>query len=352
MLERLLIAASVLVLTAVTLPAQRQAVISAGTVRLQIDFPFPAAVVQAPFVVSGWTFDREARTGTGIDLVRVQFVPLDGGPTVSGDATLGISRPDLVQAFGARAQLAGFQFLVRTPLVPGSYRLEVLVRRSGEQDWAAAAERFMTVSGTALTDLDSCLPGQVPRFTGREWACDSVAGTPGPPGPAGPAGAGGPAGPIGPPGPAGATGPAGPTLFTVRDADGRQVGESLDTNNFGMDAFVVVRVDGEPHLLFVNRNRISSNRVVFETADCSGPAYIATLDVQSQRFFPHTHVFGVSGAWRLYAPRLEEAEQVITARSQSGNPGCAAVFPGPTVLRALPARLLTTLTFRAPFRVE
>jgi len=105
-----------------------------GNTLESIDVPQPEAVVAGgPLAVGGWAIDRRSTSGSGVDLVHVYAYP---NPTASpapapiflGQASLGISRPDVAAIYGSRYQTSGYVLNLNTVsagLKPGLYNIAV-----------------------------------------------------------------------------------------------------------------------------------------------------------------------------------------------------------------------------------
>ena len=78
------------------------------------------------FEVGGWTLDRGATTGTGVDAVQF-YVQLPGQPAPGvfiGNGSYGSARTDVAAIFGSRFTNSGYHFTI-TGLGPGSGTLNV-----------------------------------------------------------------------------------------------------------------------------------------------------------------------------------------------------------------------------------
>jgi glucose/arabinose dehydrogenase len=97
---------------------------------LAVGVPSPGATVTSRFLIGGWTLDRSATSGTGVDVVHVWAYPNPGSgtpPVFLGAAQLGVARPDVAALFGDQFLNAGFN-LVAGPLSPGAYDVVVFAR--------------------------------------------------------------------------------------------------------------------------------------------------------------------------------------------------------------------------------
>ena len=99
---------------------------------LSIGVPTTGATVSSTFLIGGWALDLRPGSGTGVDAVHVWAYrnPGSGTPPVFwGAAQLGVARPDIGAAFGARFTNSGFNLVVG-PVAPGTYDLVVFARSS------------------------------------------------------------------------------------------------------------------------------------------------------------------------------------------------------------------------------
>jgi hypothetical protein len=179
-------------------------------VRMYVDTPAPYSTVLVPFLVAGWAFDPMSLSGSGVDVVHVEALSVDGGAAVYlGSATLGISRPDVAAIYGAQFATAGFQLVVHNPLTIGAYTVRVFAHQASTGQWANMVAIPLVATKTTLDDL-TCAAQQVPQWNGTIWICaDPPTGTRGATGAQGPTGPTGPQGLVGTTGATGALGPAG-----------------------------------------------------------------------------------------------------------------------------------------------
>ena len=93
-----------------------------------VDTPHPFATFGPSLLVTGWTIDAGASSGTGVDAVHVWAYPFTGGalgtPVFLGTAGLGFGRADVAGIFGAQFGPSGYA-LQSSGLAPGPYRLLV-----------------------------------------------------------------------------------------------------------------------------------------------------------------------------------------------------------------------------------
>ena len=81
--------------------------------------------------MEGWSIDRAAGGGTGVDALHVYAFPdpADGrAPIFLGVASVGIARPDVAALYGAQYEPSGYSLVVDVAaagLTPGSYKIAV-----------------------------------------------------------------------------------------------------------------------------------------------------------------------------------------------------------------------------------
>jgi hypothetical protein len=149
--------------------------------RANIDAPAQNAGVAAPVAITGWAVDIAAAAGPGIDLVRV-FAGSTCSGTQLGDATLGISRPDVRSAFGLPASFnnSGFSASVTPPGIGGQV-ITVCARSTVTGTFAVQTTRFVRVSNPFMSiDAPAASASVSTTFTIAGWALDNGAGAAGP----------------------------------------------------------------------------------------------------------------------------------------------------------------------------
>ena len=105
-------------------------VVVGPSMRTTVDTSQGEAMVEQPFVVSGWALDLAATDGTGVDAVHVWAYPTTGTePIFLGIAAYGDARPDVGAAHGARFRDAAYSLVV-VQLAPGSYDVVVYPHRA------------------------------------------------------------------------------------------------------------------------------------------------------------------------------------------------------------------------------
>jgi hypothetical protein len=99
--------------------------------QMTIDGPGNGSVVPANgFLVSGWSLDRGAATGTGVNTLHVWAFPVGGGaPIWAGVAGYGVRRDDVGAAYGAQFATSGYGLTITT-LPPGTYDIVVFSQSS------------------------------------------------------------------------------------------------------------------------------------------------------------------------------------------------------------------------------
>jgi hypothetical protein len=120
----------------------------ATTTRIEVDGPAEGATVTngTQLLIGGWTGDP-AGPGTGVDMVRVYLDgQMDAGGKLLGNATVGVSRPDVATATGNPAfATAGYNYLwTPSGLAGGAHVLYVYAHTVATDTWS-----FKSVSVTA-----------------------------------------------------------------------------------------------------------------------------------------------------------------------------------------------------------
>ena len=142
-----------------------------------VDTPSNNASVGQPFEVSGWSIDRGAVGGTGVDSVQVYAFPNPG----SGQAgvllgsSYGLSRPDVGAVHGAQFTQSGYR-VIANGLNPGVYLIGVYAHStvSGITHLTSLA---VNVTAGAQMALDQPAPGATAQqpFVLSGWAIDGTA---------------------------------------------------------------------------------------------------------------------------------------------------------------------------------
>lgn len=116
---------------------------------LTIDLPNSPSV-DLPFTVAGWGMDLGAAEGSGVERVDV----LDGGcgGTLLGQATYGVSRPDVANQYGEQFLETGWSLSLKT-LSAGEHRLAARVR-SAVADASACETVTVTISPRPLLAIE------------------------------------------------------------------------------------------------------------------------------------------------------------------------------------------------------
>ena len=147
---------------------------------VQIDSPADGATVSGPVAVTGWAIDNTSTVGTAISSVQVS---VDG--LVVGNATYGVSRPDVCNAFPGRPSCpnVGFAYqLDTTSLSPGQHKITVTATNSDATPKKGVASVTVTVSAIPPTvHIEAPLPASVlsGAVAVSGWALDngSLVGT-------------------------------------------------------------------------------------------------------------------------------------------------------------------------------
>lgn len=90
--------------------------------RMSLDVPRSGSTTAGNFTVAGWAADLGSTTDGGVGAVHVWAYPNPGSGAAAmflGAASMGVSRPDVGAAFGARFSSTGF--VLDGALVPGTY---------------------------------------------------------------------------------------------------------------------------------------------------------------------------------------------------------------------------------------
>lgn len=89
---------------------------------MSLDVPRSGSTTAGNFTVAGWAADLASTTDGGVGAVHVWAYPNPGSGAAAmflGAASMGVSRPDVGAAFGARFSSTGF--VLDGALVPGTY---------------------------------------------------------------------------------------------------------------------------------------------------------------------------------------------------------------------------------------
>jgi uncharacterized repeat protein (TIGR03803 family) len=151
---------------------------------MTIDIPGAGATVGKTFAIAGWTIDRKAFAGTGIDAVHVYAFPNPGSgaaPIFLGVAALGMARPDVGAIFGSQFTASGYG-VVSPSLTPGPYLVAALGRSTVTGTFSAVATRMVTVvAPPSLPYMSMDVPASNATVTGQifvgGWALDFAAPT-------------------------------------------------------------------------------------------------------------------------------------------------------------------------------
>ena len=147
-----------------------------------LDAPTPNSTVGTTVTISGWSIDRGAPSGPGVDAVHVWAFPASGAAAqFLGVATYGLARPDVGAAFGSRFTNSGYHLVA--PLAAGKYRVVAYGHSAltGTFNATATADNVTValVPSDARLFVDTPTPnaGVARPFTIAGWAVDTVAPT-------------------------------------------------------------------------------------------------------------------------------------------------------------------------------
>jgi hypothetical protein len=115
-----------------------------GTALLAIGGPSAESTIsRSPFSVNGWSIDRSAASGTGVDALHVYAYPNPGSGQAAlflGVATQGIARSDVASLYGDRYLNSGYELPVDgASLAPGVYDIVVWSHSTASGTFNAAA---------------------------------------------------------------------------------------------------------------------------------------------------------------------------------------------------------------------
>ena len=151
---------------------------------MTIDVPGAGATVGRTFAIAGWTIDRKALAGTGIDAVHVYAFPNPGSgaaPIFLGVAAQGIARPDVGAIFGSQFSASGYG-VISSSLGPGPYLTAALGRSIRTVTVPAVPTGLVpVVAPQALPYMSMDVPAPNATVTGQivvgGWALDFAAPT-------------------------------------------------------------------------------------------------------------------------------------------------------------------------------
>jgi hypothetical protein len=99
---------------------------------ITVDGPATNSTVRSSFAITGWTLDRRATSGTGVDVLHVWAFPTSGAaPIFLAEARSGQPRPDVATIYGSRYRASGFSIPIT--LAPGTYDVVVYPHSSVAQ---------------------------------------------------------------------------------------------------------------------------------------------------------------------------------------------------------------------------
>jgi hypothetical protein len=140
-----------------------------------VDAPVAGASIAQPYALSGWTLDRGATSGTGMDAVHVWAFPDSGAPGIfAGAATMFGRRDDVGAIFGSQFTNSGFH-LALTGLPAGAYHLQVFGHSTVTGTFNIAQVIPVTVPASSpLMAFDAPAPGSTvsSSFAVSGWTLD------------------------------------------------------------------------------------------------------------------------------------------------------------------------------------
>jgi hypothetical protein len=143
--------------------------------QMALEAPGTGASLTQPFAIGGWAI-HPGGAGTGVAAVHVYAFPTTGGPGVFlGQASYGVSRPDIGAIFGAQFTNSGFS-LNATSLSPGMYRIDVYALSSLTGTFNQIRSAFVTVNSSAFMSMDTPANGAslIQPFPVSGWAIDGA----------------------------------------------------------------------------------------------------------------------------------------------------------------------------------
>jgi hypothetical protein len=166
-----------------TLPAERNPLAGPGDGFLAhfaslaknvfIDRPANGARVLPELVIDGWAIDDRSASGAGIDAIHIWAFSLDSAapPTFLGAAQLGLARPDVAAAYGARYGSSGYRLAATLPGF-GRYLIAVYGRSTSTGQFDAVRTVVVTAADLARIALDNPQPGTqvTPPLVVSGWA--------------------------------------------------------------------------------------------------------------------------------------------------------------------------------------
>jgi N-acetylneuraminic acid mutarotase len=156
-----------------------------GPSSLELNGPTNGSVLRAPITVIGWALNTTVPEafGTGVNAVHVWAFPAGGGAAIFlGEATYGLSRPDVAAVFGSQFTNSGFSLTGGGLLAPGPYVLAVYGRNAITGLFDVVRTVNVTIAPPVtdpFIDLDTPREGFVVNssFEVAGWALDAGAPT-------------------------------------------------------------------------------------------------------------------------------------------------------------------------------
>ncbi len=144
-----------------------------------LDAPANGSAISSTFTASGWTIDRGATSGTGIDAVHVYATASGGTSTFLGVATYGSARADIGNLFGSQFTSSGFT-LSASGLASGTYTIAAYAHSTVGHAFSAPATSTVTVTAPVSRPVVLLDGPQNDRIVGRTvtiegWAIEQAA---------------------------------------------------------------------------------------------------------------------------------------------------------------------------------
>ena len=154
------------------------ALVTAGASQpvLQIESPGSGNEVQQPFVLTGWALDANAAVDPGVSTITVWAFSSTGTPYFLGEATRGLSRPDVAAFFGPQFTDSGYALSVKG-LPPGNYLIGVYGLVTATQSLAAIGSVAVNILPAGMLHIDVPAPSSTvgSSFVIGGWAIDPAA---------------------------------------------------------------------------------------------------------------------------------------------------------------------------------
>jgi hypothetical protein len=155
-------------------------ILSIPRVYTALDVPAPNGLTRASSVtIRGWAVDTGAVSGTGINSILLDAVPVGGGaPIILGVLTPTVPRPDVALALGG-SNFTNSGFSLTTPLQPGQYTIRAFAHSSISDTTGQSARALVTALAGTVAKIVSPSAGALPTqaFSLNGYAVDLDAST-------------------------------------------------------------------------------------------------------------------------------------------------------------------------------